>query len=287
MNNSSDSSWGGTGATPLPYDWRDRLVERHPSVSPFLSSFPESASLRQYQTGPALNQGEESSCVAFSSCHLQAFYEQMERKQWVVFDGHALYVENGGTGNNGVLTRDVLQYLQARGCPVLGASTRYKIQSYAFVDFSNDFLLAIQTVKAAIAANRPVVLAMLLPSDFTSGTSVGQTGSQVTSGYHQVLVGGYTLKGLDIFNSWGPGFGDNGWANVSIDYLARPEQQGWLYAFTSFDGPDDNLPLPSPSPVKIEFNATAGKLKGNGALQIWPDSAITIAAGTKVHVKQM
>lgn len=286
----------GTGSLKLVYDWRDRMVYRHPSVAAKLASFADTASLRQYQTGPALDQGSESSCAAFSSCHLQAFYESMERGKWIVFDGHFLYVENGGTGNNGVSSRDVLQDMQDRGCPVYGSNQRYKIQSYAFVDFSSDFLFAIQTVKASIAAKRPLVLALKLPSDYSSGRNAGAPSSKVTDFYHQVLVAGYDKDNLDTFGSWGPSLGDNGWVNISIDFLARPEQQGYLYAFTSFDAPDDDAPPPPPPPpvppAKIEFDATLGRLKGNGGLVIWPTSASDLLTAKnapqnlKIHVKE-
>jgi len=280
----------GTGAIKLPYDWRDRLVHRHPSVAVKLASFPDILSLRKYQTGPALNQGATGACVAASEAHLQAFYESMERGTWITFDWARFYTENGGTGSNGINTRDSLQDLHVKGYPVFASDRRYKIQSYAFVDFTADFLFAIQTVKAAIAALRPVVLALKLPDDFLKGMGAGAASSKVTDAYHQVLIPAYDSNTLGVFNSWGPGYGDNGWGTLEIDYLARPEQRGWLYGFTTFDAPDDNPPPPPPPPpAKIEFDALVGKVTG-GKMNLWPDAMIPEIAALKdkkVHVKEI
>src|SRR5882762_3371304 len=156
----------GTGAIKLSPDYRDYQLHKYPGVAEALATFPDSFSLRQYQTGRALDQGPEPSCVAFSSAHMQAFYESMERKQWITFDGHRLYTENGGDGHAGISSRVVLQDMQDTGTPVLASEDRYKIASYAFVDFSIGFDFAIQTIKAAVSTGHPCVLAMRLPSDF-------------------------------------------------------------------------------------------------------------------------
>src|SRR3977135_3543096 len=118
----------GSGAVKLAPDFRYFQLAKHPSVAPMVGATPDSFSLRQYQIGPALDQGAEPSCAAFSSCHMQAFYESMEQRKWLTFDGHTLYREVGGTGTAGVSSRDVLQDMQDKGCPVLGAPDRYQLQ---------------------------------------------------------------------------------------------------------------------------------------------------------------
>jgi len=272
-----DPHWGGTGALKLPYDWRDFQAFRHPEIAEMLPSFPDSFSLREFQKGSALDQDGKGACVATSSCHMQAFYEQMERNQWITFDWDKLYTENGGTGPNGVPTRQVLQDMQENGCPVLNTSNRYKISSYAFVDFGN-FDFAIQTVKAAIAAKRPLVLALLLPSDFGAGMNAGSSSSKVTSGYHQMMVGEYTSTRINFFNSWGPGFGDHGWCSVPVDYLARPEQRGFLYAYTTFDAKDTDPIPPPPPPPPIDKVIVDGDIikAGSRKIVVRPDKNIMV-----------
>lgn len=263
MSSSTLFEGHGTGAQKLLPDWRDFQVVRHPGIAAALSSFPDTYSLRQYQTGPALDQGQTGACVAASSSHVQALYEQMERKQWITFDWATLYAENGGSGDSGVNSRDVLQDMQTRGCPVLSSSDRYEISAYAFVDFSN-FDLAIQTVKAAIFAKHPLVLAMLLPSDFMNGMTAGAAGSVVTSGYHQVMLGEYTSDRFGFLNSWGPFYGVNGWGSVPTEYLRRREQNGYLYAFTTLDAVDP-VPAPLPTPVPTPSVLTIKKIKYKNA----------------------
>lgn len=275
----------GTGALKLTPDFRDFKLRLHPKVAPMMTAMPDAYSLRRYQKGPALDQDGKAACTAGSSSHMQAFYEVMERGKWIVFDWDRLYTENGGTGNNGLSSRDVLQDLQDQGCPVLGSDERYKIKQYAFVDFSSNFDLAIQTVKAAIAADCPVVLAMLLPSDFGE-RECGKPNSTVTSSYHQVMIGGYSPDGLDPFNSWGPSFADLGWCHIRTEFLARPQQRGWLYAFTTLDAPDP-VPPPLPLPVKLEFDFEIGRALDNGGYKMFPTKPITIKKGTQFRAKEI
>jgi hypothetical protein len=260
----------GTGALRLKPDWRDFQLARHPGVAAALATFPDAFSLWQYQTGPALNQGATSACVAASSSHMQAMYESMEQGKWLTFDWQTLYAENGGTGNNGVATRDVLQDMQTRGAPVLDSPLRFKIQNYAFVDFS-DFAGAIATVKAAVSIKKLVVLALLLPDDFNKGMGAGAASSKVTSSYHQVLIGGYSPTVLEDLNSWGSGYGVNGRGSIEIDFLARAEQRGWLYGFSTLDAPDE-LPPPPPPILPIIDPDTHYKLN-KGRLVAYTENA--------------
>lgn len=248
---------------------------------------PDSFSLRQYQTGPALDQGSEPSCAAFSSCHMQAFYESMEQRKWLTFDGHALYREVGGTGTAGVSSRDVLQDMQDKGCPVLGAPDRYQLQSYAFVDFGPSFDFAIEVIRAAVSTKHPCVLAMLLPSDFGE-KECGKSGCTTTASYHQVLIASFQPGKLGGFNSYGLGFADAGWFNISLDYLARPEQRGYLYAFSSVDRPDDPLPPPPPNPIPapLIINGFAEKANAN-VIRITPDSDATGLKGKRVTIQEI
>lgn len=275
----------GTGALRLIPDFRDFKLRLYPKVAAKMTAMPDVHSVRQHQKGPALDQDGKAACVAGSSSHMEAFYESMERGQWVVFDWFRLYTENGGV-NSGVSSRDVLQDMQDRGAPVLGSDERYKIKQYAFVDFSSNFDLAIQTVKASVAADCPVVLAMRLPSDF-GDRECGKPNSTVTSFYHQVMIGGYLPDGLDLFNSWGPSFADSGWSHIRTEFLARPEQQGWLYAFTTLDAPDlIPPPPPDPIPAPLIINGFADKANAN-VIRITPDSDATGLKGKRVTIQEI
>lgn len=277
----------GTGALKLLPDFRDFRLRLHPKVAPMMTAMPDTYLLRRYQKGPALDQNGKAACTAGSSSHMQAFYEVMERGKWIVFDWDKLYVENGGTGNNGLSSRDVLQDLQDRGCPVLGSDDRYKIKQYAFVDFSSNFDLAIQTVKASVAAECPVVLAMLLPSDF-GDRECGKSNSTVMGpqSYHQVMIGGYTPDGLALFNSWGSQFADSGWAHIRTEFLARSEQQGFLYAFTTLDAPD---PVPPPPPDPTPTVSVRGRVDKANAniIKITPATDATGWKGKQVEIKEI
>jgi hypothetical protein len=176
---------------------------------------------------------------------MQSIFEQEEQQKWLVFDAAELYHACGGDGEEGVSADTVLDYMQNTGIRVLSQSHRYRIGSYAYADPFSD---GITPIKAALAVGRPCVLALLLPSDFLSG-DCGE-GAQVTSGYHQVLVTGYDDSRLKFLNSYGNSYGDNGFGSLPISFLQRPEQEGFVYAFTAIDAIDDQANLP-PTELKL------------------------------------
>ncbi len=202
-----DPSWGGTGALPLYPDPRDYEMSRIPEVRAMLEvGAPASYDLIPYVKG-VYDQGQTAACVAFSTAGMKSIEDMLEHSAWNTYDAPALYAANGGTGQNGVDTRRVLQYAQDTGLLVLGATARYRIGSYAFAPrVAGQFE---DTLKAAVAANRPCVLALLLPQNFGWDSSGG-----ITQSYHQIGVCGYDATNVIILNSWGSWWGKNGLGRI-------------------------------------------------------------------------
>lgn len=235
----------GTGAIPLEPDSRDYEMHRIPRVArkmdPGLGELPSACSL-QGMVGDVMQQGKLPACVAYSTAAMKAVHEMRELGRWLTFDAMTCYHDCGGDGRNGVPTRAVLQYAQDRGLPVLSSAERYRIGSYAFAPQDG----WVDTLKAAIAAGQPCVIATLLPEQFGWESS-----GQATKAYHQMLLVGYDAEHAILLNSWGKEWGRDGFGRLRWDYLTANNFQGGLcYAYTAIDAIDEGLaPTPAPEPA--------------------------------------
>jgi hypothetical protein len=251
-------SWGGRGCLkiiPYPGDFDIRSI---PKVAARIKAgIPDSADLTHLIQGPIYNQGGEGACVAFSTAGLCSMDDVTETGKWQTMDAEQMYHSAGGTGQNGVDSRLVLQQATDNGVPILGGGGSAKLlKSYAFVPQQPGVFR--DAIKAAIAAGLPVTLALLLPSDW--GWQSGH-GSR-TSGYHQVCGVGYTADGyLICLNSWGAQWCHNGVGSVLFDYLEADTLQNqycYSYTVTTLDIPNPTpVPIPTPIPVPVPTPVTA------------------------------
>lgn len=239
--------WGGTGALRLQPDPRDYRVIRHPAVQAVLEAgVPDSASIRQWVTGPPYNQGAEGACVAASTCGACSTDDKKNKGVWTVFDWQELYHEAGGTGQNGVDSRLVLDICKSRGTPEPGGQREPVVTGYSFVSQTPGQFR--QEVKACIAAGFPVVFAWLLPTDM--GWQCGN--GPPTTGYHQTVGIEYDATWLVFLNSWGAwGLNGTGIGSVRWDYLeANGLQLSYCYAYTTA-GSGPSPPPPPPATLCI------------------------------------
>ncbi len=225
----------GTGAIPLTPDTRLAAMSAWVSLQKQISKgVPGSYSLAADVTGQAYDQGTEDSCVAYSIAGMQSIFGNILYKKWMIFDAEDCYRSNGGTGDNGILTKSALVWDETTGFRDITSGIRYKISSYAFADPTS--AAGQSVIKAAIASNDPAVLAMLLPTDFGSQWNAsGDCSGSPTTSYHQVCIIGYDAARCYFLNSWGPTWGANGKGSVTWAYLTNPTQDGWAYAYTATD----------------------------------------------------
>ena len=222
-----DSRGYGTGALPLNIDARDYAISDLPRVR--AAPAAEQADLSPYVQG-IYDQGQLPSCVAHSTAAMQSIFENIEHGQWFELDAVECYQQNGGTGSDGVDTRQVLSWEQNTGMRAVANGRRYRIGSFAFANPQD--ANGQSAIKAALAASCPCVLAMLLPDDFWNGDSQGDV---VTNGYHQVCLVGFDGDRVEFVNSWGTSYGNMGFGSVPWRFLERAEQQHFVYAFTAID----------------------------------------------------
>jgi hypothetical protein len=222
---------------PRPPDPRDWSLAADPAVAEKLAvGFPEAADLTKHIKGPPLNQGAVPSCVSHTMAHMQAIYQQMEEGVWRTFDAPRAHRETGAE-STGRWPDDLLRYCVTNGMPLVGSNERYKIQGYAFVAYDGNWE---NTIKAAIAAEKAITLAMLLPSNFSYESS-----GAVTSGYHEVDLVGYRPGAFLILNSWGSSWGRNGLGWVPIEFL---KQNNWQQRYVLVHAPVDVRQDPNPPP---------------------------------------
>jgi hypothetical protein len=226
-------------------------MERVPEIGAILQAGTPPASDLSSFVRRVYDQGAEPSCVAFSSCAMKDLEDSIDRGGGPEYAGHVLYRDCGGDGTNGIDSRAALQELQSRGTPLLAGGYGNKIASYSFApQVGQQFK---DTLKAAVAANHPCVIAMLLPSDF--GAVCGR--GSITTGYHQqTLVGstadeaapdgqGYAI----ILNNWGPSFGNGGFCKVLWSYILQQNMQnGYVFAYLAIDAGNTPAPTPTPQP---------------------------------------
>lgn len=249
-----DPAWKGLGGSELisrPSDWPMILL---PHVADALPKVFAPTTMAPFFR-QAYDQGQTGACVAASSSGLSSIDGLIDQNRWQMFDWRKVYTDNGGTGQNGVDSRQVLEYLKNNGTPLLnGAGSVKVVGSYLFAPRVPGAFR--QTLQAALTARQPFVVALLLPQNFG-----WDSGGAVTSGYHQVEGLGGDDTWCEIGNSWGDNWGQAGRGRIAWDYLeASNLQNGYCYAYTVSPivlnpqpNPNPNPPPPPPPPPPGQF----------------------------------
>ncbi|MCX6394060.1 MAG: C1 family peptidase [Solirubrobacterales bacterium] len=85
----------------------------------------------------------------------------------------------------------------------------------------------VNAIKNEINSGRPLVIAIRLHSDFVDSSWVNNSSaysrrngaSDKVLGWHAMFVLGYDADGIRVENSWGTGWGDNGYKTLSWSYV--------------------------------------------------------------------
>jgi papain like protease/PASTA domain-containing protein len=244
-----------------------------PRVAPLISNVapvgvPASVDLSQYNP-PVGDQGGLESCVSWATgYYLRGWYAKR--------DGYYPAGGAGGTGsyapmylysqlthgrNVGTYFKDNLNILQQQGIdtradysqgdydnsnlPTAGETANaahVKIASYADVSGPN-----LQNwIETTLAAGNPVVVGLPVYPEFDHASAanplVGLPLSGETSrGGHAVFASKYDANGLWIENSWGTGYGLNGWSELSWNFVNQYVYEAVGEAPLSPGGPVPNV----------------------------------------------
>lgn len=242
------SFWGwGTGALALPFDPGDYHAHRIPGVAAALAQpLPDAADLLDYLKG-SYNQGALPACAAFAPAVMKSVQDEIEHGGWNEYDALECYHACGGNDREGIDPRRALAYLRDKGLRLRGGTARYRIGSYAFVSQDARF---VPTLKAAIVAKQPCVVAVRLPTQFGWDSS-----GDPTDAYHELTYLGFDPEWALFANTWGPRYGKNGLVRLRWSYLTdNGFQRGDCRAYTCIDAVDEGLaphadPAPAPAPL--------------------------------------
>ncbi len=257
-----------SGWKPQPPDYRDYPFHIH---LPHLvaAAIPAQASVKALLP-PVLDQGPIGSCTAFGSL---AAHQGIARKQGISYPQGARLAQyywsralEGWQGqDSGAYVRDAVKVLAQTGmaqeplwpyntAAIFQAPSSAVVQDASqrnalkYVSVPNDGY----SIKAAIAGGLPVIVGFSVPQNFMSA-QVAQTGmvpmpSGPIVGGHCVCVCGYddATGLLEFQNSWGTGWGMQGFGKMPYQFLQQLGADFWV--LSEVEGAV--VPPPPPPPVR-------------------------------------
>ena len=220
------------GAIPSPWDERDVPYASIPTIKG--KDLPEQFSLRSEQTS-VKHQGTIGACTAFSACAIDEILQKVKD----LSEGH-VYCRRENKPSHGMYPRDACKILQKKGvclescwpyisdvkrlcryspCNTVNIqSQRYRTDSYHRV--FNSLKATLFSIKLPILIVVPV---------YENWENIGADGKVPMPGgnminYHALVLVGWSKKYLEVKNSWGTDFGDNGYLHIPENY---PVTEGW------------------------------------------------------------
>ena len=221
-------------------------VNAAPLSSAVVASLPTSVDLSSWAP-QARNQGALGSCVTWAIDYgMLGWYSRHDRGQAVDFNPMYTFAQVKQPDGKGGITRrspprlsvatqqgndtfaddpqDIQDYWDFPTAAQKANAANYRVTG-AYELFSNTStsgagLWGQQQIQAQLAANHPVAIAFHVRPGFDASTPPATPGTTTTTtrpirGNHEVLAVAYDSYGLWILNSWGTGFGQNGYAELS------------------------------------------------------------------------
>ncbi|MBX7085418.1 MAG: hypothetical protein K1X70_03225 [Leptospirales bacterium] len=285
---------------------RARSIPVVPAVR--MRGLPSSVDLSS-QMPPVSNQGQQNSCVAWATTYATRSYFEQKARQWGydapvkggrgehIFSPAYVYNQINGGRDQGSVMENAFDLLVRQGAapwsvmpytdkdyttqPTAAqrsAASNYKLASYRRIPPGD-----IETIKAELAAGRPVVFGMGIDDNFyqLKNSVYDQKGGKTYGGHAMALVGYDDGKSsprghrgaFKIINSWGTGWGDKGYGWIS--YRQWTSEQPWALVGYPVDTPTQTQttttttnPTPAPTPPQpvsevtvpppAQVNATKG-----------------------------
>ncbi len=188
-------------------------------------------------------QGRLGSCGAWAAAYaLKSFQENYERRWGTEKEGHVfspsfLYNLFSNGQDRGSHFPGLFALLKNKGCATLKTmpytenvaklpsrealdeGKQYRIASYSRLDPKN-----IESIKTVLSERQPVVFGAMLYQDFIDYRGgVYLRGTSARYGGHGMLLVGYddSLQAFKFINSWGPGWGEEGYGWMHYDTFAE------------------------------------------------------------------
>lgn len=232
---------------PSPVDNRDILAS---AIYPVIS-LPVEVDLRP-KLQPIRDQGNQGACAAMAGAAMKEYQEFLDSLLNEYFSPQFIYSLRNG-GEEGMYMRDLMSILYKQGdCTekefpygstgkpsqfILSNASRYIIKSYAVVE-------TIDELKTAIFLNGVCIIAVPV-YNYTERMWYQRGGDEYLGG-HAMAVVGYNINGFIIRNSWGTGWGKDGYCIMAYDDFSLAYEY-----WTTID--ERSIPLPNPEPRKSLF----------------------------------
>lgn len=206
---------------------------------------------------PVGNQGRQGSCVAWTTTYALKSYQEYDERGWDydspygggsgshVFSPAWTYNQINGGRDQGSYIEAAFELIMKKGAapwntmpynekdyrtqPDQNATqiaSKFKAQSYRRVDFMRP-----DPIKAELAAGNPVAIGIMVYDNFYKlGNKVYDTTSGQFHGGHAILLVGYDDSKVSpngdrgafkLMNSWGKGWGENGFGWISYKHMAE------------------------------------------------------------------
>lgn len=213
------------------------------------SELPESFDLSD-KLPPVGNQGMQQSCVAWAVAYaLKSYQEKLESGQQFTFSPSFIYNQINNGQNAPTYVTDALNVLSQQGVceyndmpynvndwvtkpsqQALSNAKKFRIDYWRKINHVD-----IKEVKAHLAAGYPVIIGAYITEEFIrNGKDVWSTSGTPAGGHCMLLVGYDNSKNaFKVMNSWGSGWGDNGFGWIS--YNVFPDPNMIMYCFVAKD----------------------------------------------------
>ncbi|MDO8519480.1 MAG: C1 family peptidase [Deltaproteobacteria bacterium] len=241
----------------------------------FFAKLPASVDL---STGlpEAGNQGKENSCTGFALAFAVKSFQENRELGWGLadhlFSPSFIYNQlNGGKdegidltealdfiGREGVVPLNVMPYREGdfKSQPSEAArklALDFRGLGYRRIDEKN-----ISHIKAHLASGEPVLLVIEMHENFLKrgmqrSKGIYREKEGKTLGYHALAAVGYDQKGIKILNSWGKGWGENGFGWIAENFAPEVIKQ----AFIVYDTPTPQATVAALSSGNWEERALA------------------------------
>ncbi|TGK33826.1 cysteine protease [Leptospira gomenensis] len=253
-----------------PYGISHRSLSSSADLSPFMP--------------PVGNQGEQGSCVAWSTAYaVKSFQEYVERKEsktWSlrssdgtpdytkIFSPAFIYNQINGGRDNGSLISDAMRVMVEMGAApwdampynaadyrtrpsqsAIAAASKYKAKEFLRVKTTD-----LNEVKAQLSSGKPVVAGVLVYENFFNlkGSQIYKEGVGKTYGGHAIAIVGYddSKNAVKFINSWGTEWGDRGYGYIDYRWFTKICQGAFVMVDqveTTVDQgkPDSSVPDPT------------------------------------------
>ena len=236
---------------------REQYLSIPPAPPPLQGPPPAAVDLTDYGYFPEPgDQGDQASCVAWTIAYaLKSYQKNREfRLQHVQanfrFSPSFIYNQvKASSCYGGSRIVDALNVLESQGALTMEdfaydehdcskTPTEAQIQrawEYRIARWMRVNVQSLAEMKAQITRGFPVIIGMNVPNSFLSWSGKGvykyaPKASDPVAGGHAMLVVGYAdqLKAFKVLNSWGPGWGDKGYAWIDYTTFQNLTGEGYV-----------------------------------------------------------